>query len=57
MSTEMQKLIQALEAQTTAINKLVQSNTQIVALLIESIAGEEIDQLEPQYDLSGKRIL
>ncbi len=43
MSSEMQELIAAMQAQTKAINNLVESNQQVIALLTD-VVGSMIDE-------------
>lgn len=39
MSSEMQELIAAMQAQTKAINNLVESNQQVIALLTDVVSS------------------
>ena len=39
MSSEMQELVKAMQAQTAAINRMTESNQQVIALLTEVVAG------------------
>ena len=59
MSSEMQELTQAIQAQTSAINNLVQSNAEIIALMTECLAvltDDGVEQEQFPFDLSGKPI-
>lgn len=53
MSSENQELIKALQLQTQAINVLVQSNQQVIALLSDVVGSlvedEEVDIGQPRF--------
>lgn len=60
MSLEMQELIKAMQAQTAAINRMVESNQQVVALLTEVVAsmaddGDEQPLLATYLDGTPRR--
>lgn len=53
MQSEMQGLISAMRDQTTAINALVQSNQQVIALLTDVVAS----MIDESIDVTGDRYL
>lgn len=56
MSSEILLLVEAINQQTQAINRMAESNQQIVSILLEPEVVEEKEDDEFEYDLSGNRI-
>ena len=55
MSSEMQELVKAIKNQTAAINKLAESNQQVISLLTEVVGSmiEDGEELPPLNYLDG----